>query len=324
MRFSFLFFVIFLFSSTAWPSVEICDYIDLPGCSGIQKQGRRSSNQSSPSPTTAASSNPANVSLDKGFGIEGLYQPTNPVGISILSGTGKVGGSLISPNLENSFFGNRVAEIDNKLLERQLSKSRYRNKKLNFAFATKIINKKYFSLDLGVPLKRNPDIGKINTGIGLSSHFLIFNFGFSAYYDDVYFNLENFRDPHTFILYKDTYGKEDYSEKFLVKALSIGFKVGAFSFDFGEIKSKYNFYVKETKIDIYSTGLVLGNFRFNYALRKEHSDRQVYVDHHMIDRRLKTNEFYGLQYSFFKKVIVGITYNYFLLNDVALTTAFFL
>jgi hypothetical protein len=64
------------------------------------------------SASTKSLLNPSNLAKIKGLGIETLYMTHNPLAFSVVTGNGRVGGALISPTLENSFFGNRSLELD--------------------------------------------------------------------------------------------------------------------------------------------------------------------------------------------------------------------
>ncbi|MFZ4714228.1 MAG: hypothetical protein ACOYL6_10965 [Bacteriovoracaceae bacterium] len=317
--------LIFLFSEFAWAeNPSLCQYFDIPSCSGVTKQKRRSSSQSLPSPATATNLNPANVSFDRGLGVEAVYQQNNPVGFSLASGTGKMGGALISSTLENSFFGNRVVEIDDVLYQREIHNYRYRTEKLNLAFGRKIIDGKIFGIDLGISIKRNPDIKEVNFGTGFSGRFGPFTFGASVYHDDVYIKLENYANPQNNQLYRTFYNADTYQERFKVESYTAGVKVKNFNFDTGMIKTKYKFYDDNTRVFLYSAAANYRNFLFNAALRKEFSPRQAYSNEGvMVTKRKKTDNYYGIQYSVNKNIILGLNYNFYLLQEFSFTTSIF-
>ena len=182
--------------SSSWAK-DICDILDLPNCNGVSKQSRRTSNFSLPSPATAANLNPANVSVDRGFGGEFLFQANNPVSFNIVGGSGKFGGALISPTLENSFFGVRVPELPEKFLVRNQDQKRFDTKKLNFALAGKIARQKNYGLDFGLLFKRHSEVQKLRTGFGLSGRAWMFNAGASFYKDDFWFDLRKVNNAET-------------------------------------------------------------------------------------------------------------------------------
>jgi len=147
-----------LIAVPAWALTDLCDILDMDTCYTVSKQSRRSSSSSLPSPASAANINPANVSFDRGFGVEFVYQPQNPASFNLATGTGKLGGALISQSLENSFFGNRVIELEDVLLKRFEDKKQYQSKKLNFALGGKLYRKKHVTLDAGFLFKRHSEI----------------------------------------------------------------------------------------------------------------------------------------------------------------------
>ena len=85
-------------------ATNVCEVLNLTNCEGINKQIRRTSAKSIPSTATAAQFNPANVSHDRGFGVETMYQPRNAPSFSVVTGTGKAGAALVSSKIENGFF----------------------------------------------------------------------------------------------------------------------------------------------------------------------------------------------------------------------------
>ncbi|MBY0415695.1 MAG: hypothetical protein K2Q18_16090, partial [Bdellovibrionales bacterium] len=226
-----------------------CEYFKYCGSGSSRSQ---SSSQSYPSTSTSSSFNPSNISKIKGVGVETLIQPNNPVGFSLASGTGKFGGALISPNLENGFFGNRSFEIDQDYLARRVDTKRYKGNKLSLAIGVNLVTKNNFSVDLGVAIKRHKEIKKLNPGAGVSLTFYILNFGFAYYSDDTKVKFDsstvNLRSGGT---YSAQYNAFSYQENFKVMTYSVGAKLGSLALDFGRIHTAYNFYNKApTKITI--------------------------------------------------------------------------
>lgn len=261
-----------------------------------------------PSPTTAAILNPSTVSFDRGLGLETIYQSGNPVVFNLASGTGRLGGALISTSLENSFFGNRVYETLEDFFERSQEKKQYKTKKLNLALGAKLYRKKYFSLDAGVILKRHHEIKRINPGAGVSARLGPLNFGASVYQDD-------FMIPLT---------GEDYTERFNVTTYSVGTKFKNFSIDAGVIKSSYKYNDSDTEIHLYSGSYVYRNFMFNLAFRNEMSLAPIFVDEMLEFEKTKSAWYGGVQTSLGRHLILGLNYNYFLLKEVSLMASFYL
>lgn len=323
-----MFFLILILTlvSAAWAAPkDICDILDLPNCSGVSKQNRRTSNFSLPSPATAANLNPANVSVDRGFGGEVLFQANNPVSFNLVGGSGRFGGALISPTLENSFFGVRVPELDENFLKRNQDKKRFDTKKLNFALAGKIAREKNYGLDFGLLFKRHSEVKKIRTGFGLTGRAWIFNAGASFYKDDFWFDLKNTNEASTGTPYSVLLGKDSYDESFQVQTFSAGIKWKNLSLDYGKIVTdKYKFTDEIVEITIYTASLAWNNFLFNYGMRKEDSPTPKFQDDVLKPARIKNSTYAGVQYSWWKPLVVGVHYNYFLLNEVSATMTIFI
>ncbi len=321
-----LFWIFLLLSPVAFAQGgrDICDILDLPNCSGVSARNRRTSNFSLPSPATAANLNPANISLDRGIGLETLFQANNPVAFNLVGGSGGFGGALISPTLENSFFGVRVPELDENFLKRNQDQKRFDSKKLNFALAGKITRQKNYGLDFGLLFKRHSEVKKIRTGFGLAGRAWIFNFGASFYKDDFWVDFKNTVDASTGVPYSTLYGKKSYDESFQVKTYSAGLKFRNVSIDMGKIiTDKYKFTEEIVDITIYSASLAWRNWLFNYGMRTEDSITPKFKDDKLVDGRIKKATYAGVQYSWWRPLVVGVHYNYFLLNEVSATMTLF-
>ena len=322
--FHIIFFLIFSFSARA-AGKDICDILDLPNCSGVSKQNRRTSNLSLPSPATAANLNPANVSVDRGFGGEVLLQPNNSPQFNLVSGSGRFGGALISPTLENSFFGVRSPELDENFLERNQDKKRFDPKKLNFALAGRIVRQKNYGLDFGILVKRHSEVKKIRWGLGLSGRAGPFTFGASQYKDDFWIDYKHTKIAGTSIPYSTITGMDSYSESYRVTTVSAGVKLWNLSLDAGEIYTdKYKFTKDTAKVRIYSAALAWQNFLFNFGQRREDSFAPKFKDDVLKYQRIKKANYAGIQYSWWRPLVVGVHYNYFLLNEVSLTMTIFI
>lgn len=253
-----------------------------------------------------------------------MYQPNNPLGFSVVTGNGKVGGALITPNAENSFFGNRAIEIDEVYAMRRIDKKRYKTKKINLALGAKIIKAKNYAFDLGISLKRNPDVKKINPGVGFSARLWFLNFGAYVYKDDTKIALENYFDPQTQMPYYTRFSNSIYTETFTTMTFSVGTQIGNLSLDAGMIKTKYKFYANETSITIFSSAYNYNKFLFNLAYRKELSDNLKETNGILTMEREKTDYYGGVQYLWNKHVSTGLAYNNFLVHDISFTLTLFL
>lgn len=271
-----------------------------------------------PSSTVASNLNPGTVSDVKGFGLETLYQKGNPVSFNFVSGNGKIG-ALVSPTLENSFFGNRSIEIDDLQLIRQLNKKQYDNKKLSLSLGAKILSRRDAEITFGLSAKRNPDIKNINPGISIGAKFNFLRLGAYFYQDDIKFKLGNYSNPYTGMLYSNIYGSSTYQEKFSVDTYTLGVNLGNLSLDTGLIKTRYHFYTENTRVYIYSSSYAYKSFLINFAVRKEYSPNLYYKDKKMIFSRKKTEDYYGFQYLINSNVLLGLQHNNFLLNEWSAT-----
>lgn len=294
-------------------------------CSGVSRQFRRASSASLPSPATSANLNPANVSYDRGFGIEFIHQSHNATNFNIASGTGKLGGALISQSLENSFFGNRAIEIDQVLYERYQAREQYRADKLNLALGGKLFRRKHFSLDAGILLKRHAEIKTINPGVGISARVGPLHIGGAIYQDDVYFKVKNYTDPSTGLPYATALGKDYYSETFTVQTYSVGTRISKLSLDAGLIRTHYDFYGGEdSTVVLYSGAYSFGAYLLNVAVRNETNPAMKIVDGSLQEQDTKSELFTSIQRSFGRHFIFGLNYNLYLLREISLAgTVFF-
>lgn len=299
---------------------DICDILNLPNCRGVTRQMRRNTFQTAPTTSTASNINPANVSFDRGFGVELLAQSGNPLLFSATSGTGKMGGALISGAMDNTFFGNRVPEVDENFLHRSEEDLQYKNKKLTFALGAKLTAQKNAGLDVGVLLKRHSEIKKVNPGVGISGRLWLIHFGASVYKDDTFIDLKNSSLGQSI-------GEDSLQESFTITTYTVGTRIKNLAIDIGTIQSKLKFYDNEpTKILLYSASFNFRNFLFNAALRKEHSQAQSYnyKTEELEEEEDKSAMYYGLQYSVNKHIIFGLNYNYFLLKEASATVTLFI
>ena len=308
--------ILFFISGVVFAEEDVCKYLKY--CRG----STRGSSQSLPSSSSAGNLNPSNISSVKGFGIETIYQPNNPLSFDIVTGNGKIG-ALISPSLENSFFGNRSIEIDDLFLIRRNNKTQYKNNKINLGIGLNLIDKKNIALGVGYSVKRNPDIKKLNSGVGASIKLFILNFGAYIYQDDVKINLGNYINPYTYTNYSTIYGSSSYQEKFSVKTFTAGATISNLSLDFGVIKTKYNFYTDNTLIYLYSGSYSFKSFLFNYAIRKENSSNLDVINGSLTKVRNKTENYYSAEYLMNHTIVMGLHYNYFLLQELSASLTFF-
>jgi hypothetical protein len=283
----------------------------------------RSSAQSLPSAGSAGGLNPSNIAKVKGFGFETMFQAGNPPLFNIVTGTGRIG-ALVSPTQENTFWGNRPIEIDDVYFLRREGKKQYKNKKLSLAVGASLIDNKHASFDLGVSVKRNPDLKKFNPGFAASGKLFIFTFGFYYSKDDVKVDLGNYLNLTTLIPYQTTYGSKTYIEKFSMMTYTVGLQLGNLSADAGFIKTKYKFYSEDTTIRLVSLSYSFKKLLFNIAQREENSPNFMYANGMLVNQRKKQEIYYGLQYLYNKHFLLGVAYNHFLLHEGSASLTIFL
>ena len=310
------------FSGVASAQVDICDLLNLPRCTGVTKQSRRSSLQSLPSPATSANLNPATVSFDRGFGVEVFYQSNNPPLFSIASGSGRIGAILISSNIENTFFGNRLVELDGKYFERIDKNKQYESEKMSFAMGANLFRKNKSGVDVGIILKRHGEIKDINPGVGLSGRLGFLTFGASVYRDDFILHQKDAIN-YPIGTYSTVFDDETYEEKFTVQTITGGLRIRNLSFDAAIIKSKYKHFQDDTVIKLFSGSIVYRNFMFNLATRNETSNAPKIEDGELVYKESHSSIYGGVQTSLGKHLVLGVNYNYFLLEEIAFNGTLF-
>lgn len=318
----FLLLLTFLITSESFAK-DLCDLLELNNCGTITRISRRSSLQSLPNTTTAASFNPATVSFDKGLGVEMMYASNNPVQFSLAGGTGKVGAAVISTSVENGFFGNRTVELDGVYANRIDKKKIYKSEKITLATSFKLYRKKNFALDLGVMAKRHSEIKKINPGAGLSATLGPLTFGASIYQDDFQLKLIDVSKYPTGTVYDTVFTDDTYTEKFTVTTLSGGLRLWACSVDGGIIKTKYKEYEEPSTAQIIAASCIYKKARFMLATRTEKSNALKYNDNELVMTETQSKTFWGVQGAFGKHLILGISYNYFMLDEYSLNASIF-
>ena len=298
------------FFSLSWAQTDgLCEILQIKDCKSVTRQSRRASAQSLPSPIVAGSINPANISQDKGLGLETIYHPKNPLALSFVTGTGKIGGAIISSSMENSFFGNRVPEM--KELDRRENDEHFRSDKINAGTSFALYKNRKFGADLGLIGKYNSDAKRFDPGAGLSLRMGMFNFGASLYKD-------------TFVLKDDS--DDHYQESFLVQSFTVGLRYKNLFLDYGLLKSHYDLAnLGDSKITLLSAAYVWNRFMFNIAHRSENSKLLKYnYEAKTLEEKESSGDWYGgVQYAINRFVVLGIQYNYFLMREASFSAVVF-
>lgn len=320
MKIIWLSFILFCFNSHA---KDLCDLLQLKNCETITKISRRSSLQSVPGTATAASLNPSTVSFDKGFGVEMMYASGNPIQVAAAGGTGRIGAAVISTSVENGFFGNRTVELEGIYGKRIEDKKIYKSEKLTLATGFKLLRKNHFALDLGLMVKRHSELKDINPGAGLSATLGPLTLGASVYQDDFQLKLTDMMKYPTGTVYDLAFTEETYQERFAVTTLNGGLRLWACSLDGGIIRTKYKEYQDPSTIQILAGSCIFKRLRLMMATRTETSNALKYVDGELSVVKSERSNFWGAQGSFGKNFILGVSYNYFMLDEYSLNASLF-
>ncbi len=323
MKFLFA-YLLSLLTMAVHAKSNLCDVLQLPNCHGVTKQLRRNAFQSAPTSSTASNLNPANTSFDKGLGVEALGQANNPILYGLISGTGKMGGALISGSPDNGFFGNRVPELPEEITKRTEEKHQFKNQKLTLALAGKLVSQKNLGLDAGLILKRHSELKKVNYGLGISGRIWLLHFGASAYQDDFFIDYTRTIRDGTGSTYAQLYEEDSASERFVVTTYTVGTRFSNFAVDYGLIKSKLDFYGTPTDIALLSASVYYKDLLLSFASRKETSAQTIFVEGELDRAKEKSATYLGLQYSLNQHMIMGANYNYFLLKELSLTLTLFI
>lgn len=309
--------LLFLSTNTAFAADDECAYFKFCGSAAPTKSTSSSSSRS-------ASLNPSNIARVKGLGVETLLQDNNDPAFTFVTGTGNVGGALISSSGENSFFGNRSLELDDEYYVRYTEKKRYTNNKLSAALGAKLYDKRKMTFDLGISLKRNKFIKKINPGVGFTAGYKNFTFGAHIYKDDVRLNLSNTFDYYSGQSNVLKYNSFTYDEYYTVKTATIGLKIENLTFDIGYLSTRYKFYNIDTNILIYTLGYNFKKLYLTAAYRSESSANRYFENDTLIEKNNKTFYHYGAQLIVFKHLMLGVGYNTFMMNEVSATVTVFI
>ncbi|MFA7613535.1 MAG: hypothetical protein WCY48_04805 [Candidatus Caldatribacteriota bacterium] len=78
-----------------------------------------------------------------------------------------------------------------------------------------------------------------------------------------------------------------------------------------------------TRVNLLSASYIMGDFMFNLAMRNEKSPAPKYIDGELKFQESKNDFYAGVQASLGHYLIVGVHYNYFLLDEVSLSATLF-
>lgn len=317
--------LIFSTSGFAAPATDICEILKTENCAGVSRQNRRANAQSLPSTTSASQFNPANVSHDRGLGVEAMYLPGQSPTIGLVAGTGKAGAALVSTNQENGFFSNRTLELDSDFLKRRDDVEPFDSDKYGLAIGAGLLKNRNISWDVGVLGKYNTVSKRVNGGVGTSLRVWVFSLGLSSYSDDQVLKFGNKLDPTSQNSYATLFDASEYHERYTVHTAFGGVRLGKLFLDTGVIRTRYEFYGGEpSTIHLYSAAYIVDKFLFNVALRHENSPMPTYKNKELVYVQRKNDTYVAIQYSVGKNVVLGVHHNYYLLRELAVSgTVFF-
>ncbi len=317
-------FLLLPWLSPAHAAQDLCEILNLSNCASVSRQSRRASAQTVPSTGAATAFNPANVSHDRGLGVEVIYPPGGSPSWGVATGTGKVGAALVGSQTENGFFGNRAVEPVPTYIERMEDEEQYVSKKLGVATGAGLWKGRTFGLDVGVMGRHNRETGKWHAGYGVSARLGPTSFGFSSYRDDMRLKFGTLRNPSTGDSYASEWeGERVYEETYQVQTLFAGVRLGKLFLDVGQFQAHYKFYDDEVTVRLFAAAYIHGKWLLNAAVRREDSPQFKYEGGESRDEELRTAHYAGLQYSLGKRLVVGIHHNYYLLKELSFSGTLF-
>jgi len=309
------YFGIFLLSLAIPPSASanlefLCEKLKLDVCN--KRSYSRRSNASLPTEQSSYRLNPSSLSTNKGIGIETLVNDGD-YQFGIVTGNGRVGAGIGPTTTEDTFFGNMPLEAVSDYMTRVAAGRKYKSNKYTLATALNLYgggkSPRPIKLNIGLIGRYVKDTSRIKTGGGVSLELGPINMGISKLKDEFY-------DKFSF----NTYPYES-------QIFSVGLKLPYIAIDYSTVDNTLQDFEIENTITLLSVTAFWRNFMFTWASRKESSYRPRYnFDTSTFDfEREKRWIFNGVQISLFKnKAVIGLFYNYYLLQDytVGLTMFF--
>ena len=291
------------FSLNSFANYDPCKYIDYKFC-GNKNSANKSLGASEPSLKRNFTS-PSSVALVRGFGVEAIA--FDKFDFSLVFGTSKVGAGASGTNTEDTFFGNNAKEYFSDYEARRINQVSYELDKYSFALGKTLFSTKgnLFKFNVGLLAKYVKPTSNLYVGPGASIIFGALNAGYATYKDQG--NSQFVRDEFV---------------EFKVETFSLGLNIPFISFD-------YTVFENDTeaidRVEVYSLGLYIDRWTFSYGRRLEESTRRKYdFEQEAFNSELKQwNTFLGLQYSYNKKITVGLLSNYYLNQEISMILTIF-
>jgi hypothetical protein len=274
------------------------------------------SSSSNPSAGSQVKINPSAVPTEAGFGIESILYK-DQVDLALVRGLGRVGAAISPANSEETFFGPPGFEAPGDYLERNVEATKFPNQKYTLAAAAMLASKdgsdlNSYSLKLGFMGKYNKYTTNISPGGGLSGTLGPFTFGVSYYKDEEQMAADLDKDQRPAPL------------EYNVQTYSIGIFLHSVILDYSYLRLALDEEISE--VNLYTASLLVKNFILTASKRIEKSARPSYNRDTMNleTKEIKEHYFGGVQYSINKHVLVGVLYNYYLLDEFSVMgTVFF-
>lgn len=310
-KLSYLFTIaFFLFSHNAYARKRLCDILKIAECNSSNRNASKSVGSSVPSTSSSASINPSSIAQVKGLGLEALNYKRS-FDFSIVTGTGRVGAAMSTSNPEDTFFGNiSLQEDDSEYKARKIDQEKYRSTKKIFAtsfnvFGREKSKKRYLVIDTGLILRYNERTKKYTGGAGVAVELGPFAAGISEQRDDIQRESTQIR------------------RKYKLRTISFSIKLPYSSIDHSIIR---NYIFEEPEITNTTLTIFTKKWMFTYGLREEYSSRDRYsydANTFVKNEKKKKSNFLGVQNNLSKRTIVGMYYNYYLLNELSFSFAAF-
>jgi hypothetical protein len=273
--------------------------------------GRSTSAPAYPSNNSRITVNPSAVPTDEGFGAEAIVY-RGYWDLSIVKGTGRVGAAISPSNGEESFFGPPGFEERSVYLNRKARQEKYTQQKYVLATAMNLYSSKSdglarFSLSAGVAGRYNKLTKAITPGAGLTGILGPFTFGF-AYSQD-----ETQIDPAL-----DKPDVPAHAFRSSSETLSIGLYLNSLAIDYSLMKV-YGEGLGNFQVGLLTSSLLLKRAILTASIRQELSNRPKFDRETatLLDESTKTNLFLGVQVTVTKTVMLGVFYNYYLLDEIS-------
>lgn len=294
--------------------ISICDYVEeLCNHRGF----RSSSSPAYPSNNSRLNLNPSAVPMDKGYGFEGITYSAE-WDFALVRGTGRIGAAFSPGNTEETFFGLPGLERSDDFLARRLKSRRFRSEKFVLATSVNLWSNRAKGLrrkelNLGLLGRYNRMTGNAGPGAGLSGVLGPFTFGASYSADE------------SAIDYARTDTPDADQTRYNTVITSGGIYLSSVVLDYSRMLTTLE-NGSEIETTLLTGSLLLRHMIFILSRRIEDSFRPAYNPalRNLEDRKLKQTTFGGAQVIVNKRAMVGLFYNYYLLEDYSFGVTIFL